>query len=372
MSDDDAPALVAPAFDGPIDVVGDVHGEVGALEDLLRTLGYRGRGDHAGARRLVFIGDLCDRGPDSPAVIRRVREMVDEGTAQCLLGNHELNVLREVRKEANGWYFGNDHDRGHGLYLEAQPAAGEAERRQIHAFFATLPLALERADLRLVHACWDDDRLAELREVDGGSGAAELHRLYAERANERSRALGRFEEVHALLERYGPSLRDRQARVPMLDAVAEHDVDYQMSNPVRVLTSGVEHRATAPYYMAGKWRMVERGEWWRSYRSPVPVIFGHYWRWPTPGIAERLGPQARDPFPDRAADEWLGAADTAYCNDFCVGARFAERLGWPGEPFLSRLAAVRWPEREVVCDDGRGFDLVAPRQGPSSQLRTRS
>jgi hypothetical protein len=362
-----APALVDAAFDGPIDVVGDVHGEIDALEDLLRVLGYRGRGDHAGARRLVFIGDLCDRGPDSPAVIRRVQAMAAEGTAQCLLGNHELNVLRGVRKEANGWFFEDDHDRRNGLYLTARPAADDVERRAIHRYFATLPLALERADLRLVHACWDDDRLAELRTVTGDASAVELHRLYAERANERARALGRLQEVQALQERYGPLLRDRDAHVPMLDVVAEHDVEYQMSNPVRVLTSGVEHRAPAPYFMAGKWRMVERGDWWQSYRSPIPVIFGHYWRWPTHDAGDRFGRYARDPFPDREADEWVGAADTAYCNDFCVGARFAERLGWPDEPFRSRLAAVRWPERELVYDDGRGFELVAPRG-----LRTRS
>ena len=144
----------------------------------------------------------------------------------------------------------------------------------------------------------------------------------------------------------------------MLEAVAEHDVDYQMSNPLRVLTSGTEHRAAAPYFLAGKWRMVERGEWWRSYAASTPVLFGHYWRWPTRDTGERMGRHARDPFPDRAAHEWLGARDTAFCNDYCVGARFAERQGWPGEPFRTRLGAVRWPERELLFDDGRGVALA--------------
>ena len=355
----DAPALVCAAFDGPIDVIGDVHGEIGALEDLLRVLGYAGPGEHPGARRLVFIGDLCDRGPDSPAVIRRVQQMVAAGTAQCLLGNHELNVLRGVRKEANGWFFADDHDRRRGLYLEAHPLGDDDQaRREVWRFFGSLPVVLERADLRLVHACWDDDRIGELRELQGSASAVELYRRYAQRSDDRALALGRFEEVQALMTRYGPRLHDPSASPPMLDAVAEHDVDYQMSNPLRVLTSGTEHRAAAPYYLAGKWRMVERGEWWRSYTAPTPVLFGHYWRWPTPDTGERMGRQARDPFPDRAAHEWLGARDTAFCNDYCVGARFAERQGWPGEPFRTRLAAVRWPERELIFDDGRGAEIT--------------
>ena len=358
--DQDAPALVAPAFDGPIDVVGDVHGEISALEDLMRVLGYRGRGEHPQGRRLVFIGDLCDRGPDSPAVIGRVREMVAEGTAQCLLGNHELNVLRGVRKEANGWFFADDHDRRHGLYLDARPLGDDdAARRDVWRFFASLPLVLERADLRLVHACWDDERIEELRGVQGTASAVELYRRYAERSDERARALGRHERARAQLARYASRLHDPAASVPLLEAVAEHDVDYQMSNPLRVLTSGTEHRAEAPYFLAGKWRMVERGDWWRTYGSATPVLFGHYWRWPTIDTGERMGRHARDPFPDRAAHEWLGARDTAFCNDYCVGARFAERQGWPGEPFRTRLGAVRWPERELAFDDGRCVEIAA-------------
>ena len=355
-----APALVAAAFDGPIDVVGDIHGEIGALEDLLAVLGYQGDGSHSRARRLVFIGDLCDRGPDSPAVIRRVQGLVAAGVAQCLLGNHELNVLRGARKEANGWFFADDHDRQRGRYRDSRPAADDAERQSIWRFFGSLPVALERRDLRLVHACWDDERIDELRMNQGEASAVELYRVYARRSDERQQALGRLAEVEALLERYGPLLRDPKASVPMLDAVAERDVDYQMSNPIRVLTSGVECRTAAPYFMAGKWRMLERANWWESYRADVPVIFGHYWRWPEHGLSDRFGRYAQDPFPCREAHEWAGPRDSAYCVDFCAGARYAERLGWPGEPFRSRLGAVRWPERELVCDDGHSRELACP------------
>jgi hypothetical protein len=67
-----ASALIAPLFEGPIDIVGDIHGdihgEIDALRDLLMHLGYNVEGEHPEGRRLIFIGDLTDRGPDSPAV----------------------------------------------------------------------------------------------------------------------------------------------------------------------------------------------------------------------------------------------------------------------------------------------------------------
>ena len=68
--------FVAPLFDGPLDIVGDVHGEIDALISLLRELGYGDDGKHPDGRRLVFLGDLVDRGPDSPAVLRKVRALV--------------------------------------------------------------------------------------------------------------------------------------------------------------------------------------------------------------------------------------------------------------------------------------------------------
>ncbi len=152
--------------------------------------------------------------------------------------------------------------------------------RKLPGSSALCPVALKRPDLRLVHACWDDDRLDELRVDGDGASAVELYRLHALRSDARARESGLAAEVEALLERYGRELRDPAARVPMLDALAARDVDCQMSNPVRVLTSGTEHRADAPFFMAGKWRMVQRRDWWEQYRSPIPVLFGHYWRWP--------------------------------------------------------------------------------------------
>src|SRR5919205_2987615 len=81
---------------GPFDIIGDIHGCASELESLLGKLGYTD-GVHPEGRTAVFVGDLVDRGPDSPGVLRRVMGMVRAGTALCVPGNHEQKLLRKLR-----------------------------------------------------------------------------------------------------------------------------------------------------------------------------------------------------------------------------------------------------------------------------------
>lgn len=101
-------SLVRPLFPNPLDIVADAHGEIDALNDLLGHLGYRPDGTHPEGRRLVFLGDLTDRGPDSPAVVALVKQFVDAGLSQCVLGNHDLNILLGEQKYDNAWFHGKD------------------------------------------------------------------------------------------------------------------------------------------------------------------------------------------------------------------------------------------------------------------------
>ncbi|UVS77024.1 polynucleotide kinase-phosphatase [Actinokineospora sp. UTMC 2448] len=90
---------------GPFDVIGDVHGCRAELEDLLAELGYELERDadgravgarHPAGRRAVFVGDLVDRGPDTPGVLRLVMGMVEAGTAYAVCGNHEQKLVRAL------------------------------------------------------------------------------------------------------------------------------------------------------------------------------------------------------------------------------------------------------------------------------------
>ena len=84
---------------GPFDIIGDVHGCHAELVALLTRLGYAVTADnavHPEGRTAVFVGDLVDRGPDSPGVLRLVMGMVAAGTALCVPGNHEQKLARKL------------------------------------------------------------------------------------------------------------------------------------------------------------------------------------------------------------------------------------------------------------------------------------
>lgn len=91
---------------GPFDIIGDIHGCRSELETLLGRLGYALVRDalgrpvdavHPEGRTAVFVGDLVDRGPDSPGVLRLVMGMVGAGHALCVPGNHENKLGRYLK-----------------------------------------------------------------------------------------------------------------------------------------------------------------------------------------------------------------------------------------------------------------------------------
>jgi protein phosphatase len=82
---------------GPFDIIGDVHGCFDELIELLDKLGYQRRGSHPEGRKAVFLGDLVDRGPNTPEVLRLVMDMVAAGTAICVPGNHDIKLMRKLK-----------------------------------------------------------------------------------------------------------------------------------------------------------------------------------------------------------------------------------------------------------------------------------
>ena len=101
---------------GPFDIIGDVHGCDAELGSLLSRLGYVD-GVHPDGRRAVFLGDLVDRGPSVPAVLRRVMAMVAAGNALCVPGNHDSKLARKLA--------GRDVQVTHGLAESLEQLEGE-------------------------------------------------------------------------------------------------------------------------------------------------------------------------------------------------------------------------------------------------------
>jgi protein phosphatase len=133
---------------GPFDIIGDVHGCFAELTALLTELGYAvdddgGSARHPDGRQALFVGDLVDRGPATPAVLRLVMGMTAEGSGLSVAGNHEAKLLRALR--------GRNVTTGHGLAQSLAQLAAEPPEfsRQVAAFLDGL----------LGHVVLDDGRL---------------------------------------------------------------------------------------------------------------------------------------------------------------------------------------------------------------------
>jgi protein phosphatase len=140
---------------GPFDIIGDVHGCADELELLLARLGYDvAWADVDGERRVsvtpppgrkaVFVGDLVDRGPRTPDVLRIAMAMAEAGTAYVVNGNHDRKFLR--------WMNGRNVTVSHGLQQSIDQIAPESDafKARVKAFIDTL----------LSHVWLDGGRLA--------------------------------------------------------------------------------------------------------------------------------------------------------------------------------------------------------------------
>ena len=144
------------------DIIGDVHGCARTLERLLEQMGYRciqGVWSHP-RRQALFLGDIIDRGPRIREALHLVHDMVQAGSARCIMGNHELNALAWTTPAppGTGRQFIREHtDRHRRMIADTldQFAAWPDEWAYFLEWFYTLPLFLDLGEFRLVHACWD-------------------------------------------------------------------------------------------------------------------------------------------------------------------------------------------------------------------------
>jgi protein phosphatase len=171
---------------GPFDIIGDVHGCFDELQELLAKLGYivdrteitsTNYGFSVTApegRKAIFLGDLVDRGPDSPNVLRLVMSMVNSGVAYCVPGNHDLKLQK--------YLSGKQVQLKHGLEITVKQLESESIefRKSVEQFLYGLisHYVLDNGKLVVAHAGLKE-------EMQGrGSGAVRSFAMYGETTGE--------------------------------------------------------------------------------------------------------------------------------------------------------------------------------------------
>ncbi len=263
------------------DVIGDVHGHADALVGLLRQMGYAER---TGAwrhpeRQAIFVGDLIDRGPQQLETVDIVRRMVDAGTAQVCLGNHEFNAVAYATPRDAGGHL-RPHSRKnrkqHAAFIAAV-ALDSPLHRDLVGWFKTIPLWLELDGLRVIHACWSEPDLVFLRGRVSATNSLTDELVVDASANDH-RA---YAAVETILK--GPE-------VTLPNGMKSRDKDHHPRTNVRLKWWDGSATNWSGLLSPGQTVVDADGtvvdglpdepipdRLSRHYDSDVPVIFGHYW-----------------------------------------------------------------------------------------------
>lgn len=148
------------------DLIGDIHGHATELKLLLQKMGYirlDGVWQHS-ERKVIFLGDFVDRGPEQLETLLIVQSMVESGSALAVMGNHEYNAVAWATEDPKnpGRYLRPHTEKNleqHRQFLN-QVSKDTNQLKEIEYYekliqwFKTLPVYLDLPNLRVVHACW--------------------------------------------------------------------------------------------------------------------------------------------------------------------------------------------------------------------------
>jgi hypothetical protein len=307
------------------DLIGDVHGHAAELVRLLEALGYVAAGPayrHPAGRRVIFLGDYIDRGPEIGRVLQIVRGMVEAGDARAILGNHEFNALAfHTPDPGRPKEFLRSHTeknlRQHRATLDQLTGGELADALE---WFRTLPLWLDLGGVRAVHACWDDGHLARaaagLRHHDG------LTTAFLREASARDSDLFRSVEI---------ILKGKEAALPA--GAVYRDKDGHVRTEVRT-----------------RWYLDPAGHTYRTYAFQTETVEND-------GSLTAEVVAAARPYPDAAppvfvGHYWLAAphptllAPNVACLDYSVAkGGFLCAYRWDGEQTLDANKLVAAPHQ---------------------------
>jgi hypothetical protein len=323
-----------------LDIIGDVHGEMPALEALGRELGYciENGWTHPEGRTLLFLGDLVDRGSYSLEVAELAKRLIDDRRAFAVMGNHEYNLV--------AWYAqipGYERPKRSNRATTEDVLRRRDRWRPVLELMRELPVGIEMADLRIIHACWHRASLdvvrdaLEVRHVRSGSPVEAVSWL----------------DQHVVL-RSPFDVSSSLETTSLLHGLPGDTADFSADIPHEDLIKGYEITAREPFRdNDGKLRTRIRALWWTPEHAAEVLndrtqVFGHYWNLPPlegdlapphPSGHPKLRAWARDLAPRVPSTGRLPLDGTLACVDFQGVTNASDR---------ACIGALRWPEREIV------------------------
>ena len=309
------------------DIIGDIHGHASALERLLAKLGYQeqSNGWQHSERKVIFLGDFIDRGPEQLKTVALAKAMVENNHALSVMGNHEFNAI--------AWATENQ-DRP-GEYLRAHTAKnlqqhsaflneigeGSAAHQQTIDWFKQLPLFLDLDGIRIIHACWHQQYLAMLSPYLSDT-AVVLEESWPALCRDGSEA---FEAVETILKGMeiplpvGVQFTDKDGHIRQRTRthwwLSEHGMTYRdlAMVPAEIIAQ-IPHTPVPPHLQPG-------------YDGLKPLFIGHYWMSGEPQLLSK----------HIACVDWSIAASNNPKAKLCA-------YRWSGESELSADNLV-WVER---------------------------
>ena len=271
------------------DIIGDVHGCADMLHGLLDQLGWEHQPDGTHShpdpdRKAIFVGDLVDRGPKQLETLQTVRAMVDAGSAQVVMGNHEFNAVSyaTLHPASTGEYLREHSERNTSQHRAFLEQLSDAEKDYWIDWFRTLPLWLELDGLRVVHACWHQDSIDLLTREFGGATFPEGDEAFL-KANTKQDPI--WEAIEVILK--GPEIELAPHRLPNYLDKEEHvrklaRARWWVPSPSSIrdlidLPEDTLDESKRPYPPIPESPCTQH-DLRCTYSDSIPVFYGHHWR----------------------------------------------------------------------------------------------
>jgi hypothetical protein len=258
------------------DPIGDIHGHADELVQLLDALGYRKSREVYGQpeRKVVFLGDFIDRGPQIRQALEIVRPMIEEGKALAVMGNHELNALAFDTEDPDrpGDYLRKRENKNVRQHCQTIQQLKDPELANALAWFRTLPMWLDLDGLRVVHACWDGRAISTIIQVLDGT--QEITNAFLHSAFKRKEAL--FAPVELVL-------KGREAKLPEGKSFTDNHGQVRTEIRTRWYLSPVNQTYRTYALQAGEINCdlaLDESVVKQAVPYPAtakPVFVGHYW-----------------------------------------------------------------------------------------------